>query len=64
METEQDQKNPLMMLWIYGALAVFLISYPSTDMTWWKALLISLLWPIASIAEFLGIGPSSSNLCH
>lgn len=55
----EDEKNPLMMLWIYGSLAVFLITYPGSDMTWWKALLLSLFWPIASIARMFGLGLDS-----
>lgn len=56
MESESD-KNPLMMFWIYGTFAIFLIVYPSSDMTWWKTLLMSLLWPIVSAAGMLGFGP-------
>ena len=62
MASESEQ-NPLIMLWIYGSIAVFLILYPSSDIAWWKTLLISLFWPIAVIAEFLGLGNNSHQLC-
>ncbi len=62
MESE-NEKNPLMMLWIYGSIAVFLITYPSSDITWWKTLLMSLFWPIVVVAEFLGFGSDSHRIC-
>lgn len=50
-----NENNPLFGLWANGAIVTFLFSMADhqNDLSWWKSLIASFLWPAALIAKYL-----------